>query len=55
MVAMRFHMHRDAGFIRKPAPAFEIGDAFLQAIGPHIRLQIDVIGAEPRRQLQHWL
>ena len=52
-VAVRLHVHGDTGLVREPAPSLDIGDAVLQVVGPHVRLQVDMVGAEPRHQLQH--
>ena len=46
-------MHRHTGLLAEPAPALQQGNAGFQTLRPHIGLQIDVVGAEPRHQLQH--
>ena len=52
---MGFDIHRDAGLVRQPPPAFEQRNALFDPVRPHIGLQIDMVGAEPRHQFQHRL
>jgi hypothetical protein len=54
-VAMRLHVHGDTRVRSQPAPAFDVRDALGQAIGPHVGLQVDVIGAEFAHQRQRRL
>jgi hypothetical protein len=50
-VPVRLDVHWDPRVVREPPPAFDVGDALLQPVGPHVGLQIDVVGA----QLLHML
>jgi hypothetical protein len=52
---MRLDMDRQPGLVGKAPPAFQEGNARLQPVRPHIRLQIDVVGAEPCHEVQHRL
>src|SRR5258708_19824468 len=53
-IAMCFNVHRDAGIISEATPAFDIRDALLEAIGPDIRLQVDMVGAELLDMRDDW-
>src|SRR4029079_18728122 len=50
-IPMRLDMHGNLRVVREPPPALDIGYAFLDRVGPHIGLQVDVI----RSQLLHVL
>jgi hypothetical protein len=52
-VAMGFDMHGDAGLLAEPAPALQQGNASFQPLRPYVGLQVDVVGANPRHELQH--
>ena len=52
-VAVGFHMHGDAGLLAEPAPALQQRNAGFNPLRPHVGLQVDVVGAKPRHQLQH--
>ena len=54
-VAVSLDVHGDAGLLAQPPPAIEQRDALLQPPGPHIGLQIDVIGAQLRYEIEHRL
>ena len=54
-VAVGFDMHRDAGLVGQPPPALEQRNAGFDPLRPHVGLQVDVVGAKPRHQLQHRL
>src|SRR5712671_4829396 len=48
-------MHRYASFGSQPSPSLKQGNAGLQPLWPHVRLQVDVVGAQPRDQIEHRL
>ena len=54
-VAVGFDMHGNAGLIGQPAPSLEQRNAIFDPVRPHVGLQVDVVGAKPRHQLQHRL
>jgi hypothetical protein len=46
-------MHGNTGLVGQPSPSVEQRNAVLDAMRPHVRLKVDVVGAEPCHQLQH--
>jgi hypothetical protein len=46
-------MHGYAGLIGQPTPSVEQGNAMLDPLRPHVRLQVDVVRPTPRHQFQY--
>ena len=54
-VAVGLDMQLHAGIRRQLAPAIDVGNARFQGVGAHIRLQVQMIGAQFLHQRQHRL
>ena len=52
-VAVRLDIDRHACRFRQAAPAFDIRNAIFQPIRPHVRLQVDVVGAELGHEIEN--